>query len=40
MLLSVAITVFAVIAYGIMLAAALMLPETRGRRLDTDYGFA
>jgi hypothetical protein len=40
MLLSVAITVFAVIAYGIMLAAALMLPETRGRRLDADYGFA
>jgi hypothetical protein len=34
--LSLAIAVFAVIAYGIMLAAALMLPETRGRRLDTD----
>jgi MFS family permease len=36
MLLSVAITVFAVIAYGIMLMAALLLPETRGRRLDAD----
>jgi MFS family permease len=36
MSLSLAIAVFAVIAYGIMLAAALMLPETRGRRLDTD----
>jgi MFS family permease len=35
-LLSLAITVFAVAAYGIMLAAALMLPETRGRRLDAD----
>jgi len=32
--LSLAIATFAVIAYGIMLAAALMLPETRGRRLD------
>jgi MFS family permease len=32
--LSLAITVFAVIAYGIMLAAALLLPETRGRLLD------
>jgi MFS family permease len=36
MSLSLAIAVFAVIAYGIMLAAALMLPETRGRRLDAD----
>jgi MFS family permease len=36
MLLSLAITVFAVIAYGIMLLAALMLPETRGRRLDAN----
>ena len=36
MLLSLAIAVFAVIAYGIMLVAALMLPETRGRRLDAD----
>jgi MFS family permease len=36
MSLSLAIAVFAVIAYGIMLAAALMLPETRGRRLDMD----
>jgi MFS family permease len=35
-LLSLAITVFAVIAYGIMLAAALMLPETRGRQLESD----
>jgi MFS family permease len=36
MLLSLAIAVFAVIAYGVMLAAALMLPETRGRQLDAD----
>ncbi len=36
MLLSMAIAVFAVIAYGIMLLAALMLPETRGRQLDAD----
>ena len=36
MLLSLAITVFAVIAYGIMLVAALLLPETRGRRLDAE----
>jgi MFS family permease len=36
MSLSLAIAVFAVIAYGIMLAAALMLPETRGRQLDAD----
>jgi MFS family permease len=34
--LSLAIAVFAVIAYGILLAAALMLPETRGRQLDAD----
>ncbi|HEX4599502.1 MAG TPA: MFS transporter [Burkholderiaceae bacterium] len=36
MLLSLAITLFAVIAYGLMLVAALLLPETRGRRLDAD----
>jgi MFS family permease len=35
-LLSFAITLFAVIAYGIMLAAALLLPETRGRELEPD----
>ena len=36
MRLSLAIAAFAVIAYGILLAAALMLPETRGRQLDAD----
>jgi MFS family permease len=36
MRLSLAIAVFAAAAYGIMLAAALMLPETRGLNLDTD----
>ena len=34
--LSSAITLFAVIAYGLFLVAALLLPETRGRVLDTD----
>ena len=34
--LAAAIAVFAVIAYGVFLAAALMLPETRGRELYPD----
>ena len=34
--LSSAITLFAVIAYGLFLVAALLLPETRGRVLDAE----
>ena len=34
--LATAIAVFAVIAYGVFLAAALLLPETRGRELYPD----
>jgi hypothetical protein len=34
MALSSAIALFAVIAYGMFLLAALLLPETRGRVLD------
>ncbi len=34
--LAAAIAVFAVIAYGVFLAAALLLPETRGRELYPD----
>ena len=36
MALSSAIALFAVIAYGVFLLAALLLPETRGRILDTQ----
>jgi MFS family permease len=36
MALSAAIAIFAVVAYGMFLLAALLLPETRGRILDTD----
>lgn len=36
MALSSAIALFAVIAYGLFLVAALLLPETRGRVLDMD----
>ncbi len=36
MALSSAIALFAVIAYGVFLVAALLLPETRGRILDTQ----
>jgi MFS family permease len=31
-----AIAIFAILAYGVMLVAALLLPETRGRVLDAD----
>ena len=34
--LATAIAIFAILAYGLMLVAALLLPETRGRVLDTD----
>jgi hypothetical protein len=36
MTLSSAIALFAVIAYGLLLIAALLLPETRGRVLDAQ----
>jgi hypothetical protein len=31
-----AIAILAILAYGVMLVAALLLPETRGRVLDAD----
>lgn len=34
--LATAIAIFAVLAYGLMLIAALLLPETRGKVLDAD----
>jgi len=36
MSLATAIAIFAILAYGLMLIAALLLPETRGRVLDTN----
>jgi MFS family permease len=36
MALSSAITIFAILAYGLFLVAALLLPETRGRVLDHE----
>jgi hypothetical protein len=36
MLLSTAIAIFAVAAYGLLLLAALLLPETRGKVLEVS----